>query len=88
MFFSAATVNFLCDFLSVNQFSLIGKVCVKNIDPYLEELKVLVNVTKDRVSIIFDSLSVSQGYSLKQKPSEISNQIVKQSEKHMEQVLC
>ena len=53
MFFSAATVNFLCDFLSVNQFSLIGKVCVKNIDPYLEELKVLVNVTKDRVSIIF-----------------------------------
>ena len=34
-------------------FSLIGKVCVKNIDPYLEELKVLVNVTKERVSIIF-----------------------------------
>ena len=36
----------------------------------------------------FDSLSISQGYSLKQKPSEISKQIVKQSEKHMEQVLC
>lgn len=35
---------------------LSGKLFVKNVDPQMEELKVLVNVAKDRVSTILQGL--------------------------------
>ena len=35
---------------------LSGKLFVKNVDPQMEEMKVLVNVAKDRVSTILQGL--------------------------------
>ena len=48
----------------INQF-LLGKLFVKNVDPQMEEMKVLVNVAKERVSAIRKGLfSVLKGFRL------------------------
>ena len=49
----------------INQFFLLGKLFVKNVDPQMEEMKVLVNVAKERVSAIRKGLfRVLKGFRL------------------------
>ena len=49
----------------INQFFLLGKLFVKNVDPQMEEMKVLVNVAKERVSAIRQGLfRVLKGFRL------------------------